>query len=107
MLHAAQPPLKDTLLTWTAAQERMPGDGVVTTLFQWLDAYPVNPHAELGRAGVVCPYTRQARKIGSIRMAVLPTRAEDEETALTALRDGFLELGRIPVEPGSEEFRTV
>lgn len=108
MLHAAaQPPLKDTLLTWKAAQDRMAGDGVLTTLFQWLDAYPVNPHADLGRAGVVCPYTRQARKIGSIRMAVLPTQAEDEQAAFIALRDGFRELGRIPVEPSSEEFRTV
>lgn len=108
MLHpAAQPPLKDTLLTWKAAQDLKAGDGVLTTLFEWLDAYPVNPHAELGRAGVVCPYTGQARKIGSIRMGVLGTQAGDEQAAFIALRDGFQELGRIPVDPGSEEFRTV
>jgi len=107
LLAVAEPSLKDTLLTWTAAQELKAGDGVLARLVEWLDAYPVNPHAELGRAGVVCPYTRQARKIGSIRMAVLGAQAGHEQAAFIALRDGFRELGRIPVDSGSEEFRTV
>jgi hypothetical protein len=96
-----------TLVDYQTARSRASEGGVAADLFNWVDTYPMSPHADLGRAGVVCPYTRQARKIDSIRIGIQSTAAEDEAGAFAALRAGFEELRRIPVERGSEQFRTV
>ena len=81
--------------------------GVFGTLFDWVQTYPMNTHAELGRAGVVCPYTRQARKLDSLRLGVCWTDPNDEERAFDAIRRGFEELRHIRVKSGQEQFRTV
>jgi uncharacterized protein DUF6875 len=99
--------LGPALIGWAEAETLAAQGGAMGTFFEWLKAYPMNPHAELGRPGVVCPFTKQAKKIGSIRMAMFATRAEDEAAAYAIIRQAFLEMDRIPVERGSEEFRTV
>jgi hypothetical protein len=95
------------LLSYADARALAARGGVLSTLFAWVDSYPMNAHSDLGRTGVVCPYTRQARKLDTIRLSVCPAGAEDEEDAFVAVRRGFVELPRIPAKRGMEQFRTV
>ncbi len=81
--------------------------GPTATFFEWVDTYPMNGHAELGRPGVVCPFTRKARTIDSMRFAVSDAGAADEAAVFAMIRKSFAQLDRIPVAKGSEAFRSV
>jgi hypothetical protein len=49
------------------------------TIAAWVRDYLPNPHASLGRAGAVCPYTSGALVRNSVRIAVLRLRPLDRQ----------------------------
>ena len=64
-------------------------------------------HPELGRTGAVCPFTRQAAKIDTVRLGISHASPSDKEKAFAPIRDGFGELEKIASKPGMRHFRTV
>ena len=81
--------------------------GALHTLLRWLSTYPISSHAELGRPGVVCPFTRPAQKNGAIRVGVETCGELDEAHVVKLIRRGLDALKDIPARRGDEHFRTV
>jgi hypothetical protein len=95
------------LLTYSEARRLAAGGGDLATLYQWLDTYPMNPHPELGRTGAVCPFTRMARKLDAMRVAICRAGSEDEDWAAAIIGRGWRELAHIPVDRSAEQFRAI
>ncbi len=81
--------------------------GSLATLLGWVESYLMNAHAELGRTGAVCPFTRQAARLDTARLAICAAGAEDEDSAFAFVRASFAALEAIPCKPGMEHFRTI
>jgi hypothetical protein len=94
-------------LTYSEARRLAADSGDLATLHRWLDTYPMNPHPELGRTGAVCPFTRMARKLDAMRVAVCRAGPDDENAAAATMGRGWEELKTISVEPAAEQFRAV
>ncbi len=77
------------------------------TLLHWVENYLMAGHPELGRTGAVCPFTRQAARIDTVRLGISHAVPSDEEKAFALIRDGFGELEKIASKPGMRHFRTV
>lgn len=77
------------------------------TLLGWVENYLMATHPDLGRTGAVCPFTKQAAKIDTVRLGISRAAAQDEEKAFALIRDGFAELEKIPCKPAMRHFRTV
>ena len=95
------------LLTYSEARRLAAGGGDLATLHSWLDTYPMNPHPELGRTGAVCPFTRMARKLDAMRVAICRAAPDEEDAAAAIIARGWQELKGIPVERSAEQFRAV
>lgn len=89
-----------------ARASEAPG-GPLATLLGWVEGYLMSGHADLGRSGAVCPFTRQAAKLDTIRLAVSPAGPGDEAAAFALIRAGFAELDAIPAKAAMAHFRTV
>ena len=99
--------METRLLDYETARSEAAMGGMLATLFGWVDSYPMNPHSDLGRTGAVCPFTRQARKLDTMRFGICLATPDKEDEAFAAVRNGFHELERIPARRGLEQFRTV
>ena len=101
----------DPFLTMPQARARANGDaaagGKMATLLDWVESYLMRSHADLGRTGAVCPFTKQAAKIDAVRVAISPAAAGNESNAFTLVRQAFSELNAIPCKTGMAHFRTV
>lgn len=98
------------LLTFGAARERCASGAVgspLATLLGWVEGYLMSGHADLGRAGAVCPFTRQAAKLDTVRLAISDAGPADEAKAFALIRTSFAELEAIPAKPAMAHFRTV
>ncbi len=105
---ATTPPRTDSgFLTCSEARRRAAEGGDLATLHQWLDTYPMNPHPDLGRTGAVCPFTRMARRIDAMRVAICRAMPHEEDAAAAMIARGWGALKAIPVEPSAEQFRAV
>lgn len=105
---AAQSTATAPRLTMTQAREGVwAGDAAMQALVGWVESYLMRGHAELGRTGAVCPFTKQAAKIDTVRVAVSRAGAADEDEAFALIRRSFAELEAIPCKPGMEHFRTI
>ncbi|MGD9916360.1 MAG: DUF6875 domain-containing protein [Rhizobiaceae bacterium] len=82
-------------------------DAAMNVLRGWVESYLMRGHADLGRTGAVCPFTKQAAKIDTVRLAISRAGADDEEEAFALIRRCFSELEQIPCKPGMELFRTI
>ncbi|PZO01908.1 MAG: hypothetical protein DCF30_06390 [Hyphomicrobiales bacterium] len=82
-------------------------DGPLATLLDWVEGYLMGSHADLGRTGAVCPFTRQAAKLDTVRLAVSPAGPDDEAGAFALIRASFAELEAIPAKASMAHFRTV
>lgn len=82
-------------------------DADMTVLRDWTESYLMRGHADLGRTGAVCPFTKQAAKIDTVRLAISRAGADDEEEAFALIRRSFTELDDIPCKPSMEHFRTI
>ena len=83
------------------------GDAAMQTLIGWVESYLMRGHADLGRTGAVCPFTKQAARIDTVRLAISRAGADDEDEAFGLIRGAFAELETIPCKPGMEHFRTI
>lgn len=95
------------LLTMDQARTRETGDAALAMLRGWVESYLMQGHADLGRTGAVCPFTKQAAKLDTVRLAVSDAGPTDEQVAFKLIRDGFAELEAIPCKPSMRHFRTV
>ncbi len=82
-------------------------DVAMTTLRGWVETYLMRGHADLGRTGAVCPFTRQAARIDTVRLAISRACPDDEEEAFALIRRAFADLEQIPCKAGMEDFRTI
>jgi hypothetical protein len=97
------------LLPLHEARARIP-DGAVpplAVLVGWVETYLMSAHADLGRSGAVCPFTRQAAKLDTVRLGISTATAADAEAAFAAVSRSFAELDAIPAPPAMQHFRTV
>lgn len=97
------------LQTLPAARERCEAkpDSPLATLLGWVEGYLMNAHADLGRSGAVCPFTRQAAKLDTARLGISAAGPDAEEAAFALIRRSFKALEEIPARPGMAHFRTV
>ena len=79
----------------------------LAVLVGWVETYLMSAHADLGRTGAVCPFTRQAAKLDTVRLGVSTAIAADEDAAFVAIRRSFADLDAIPAPPAMQHFRTV
>lgn len=100
-------PAQAVLRTMTDARADAASDAAMATLVGWVESYLMRDHADLGRTGAVCPFTKQASKIDTVRLAISEAGAADEEEAFALIRRSFGELEKIPCKPGMAHFRTV
>jgi len=108
MLETLNRPARGTaLLTLSEAEADAAGNPAMATLLGWVRSYLMRDHADLGRTGAVCPFTKHAGKLDTVRLAVCNAGAGDEETAFRLIRDSFAALEQIPCKPGMEHFRTI
>ncbi len=82
-------------------------DGAMAALIGWVESYLMRGHPDLGRTGAVCPFTKQAAKLDTVRVAVSHATAADEDEAFALIRTCFGELEQIACKPGMEHFRTI
>lgn len=82
-------------------------DSAMQTLLDWVETYLMRGHADLGRTGAVCPFTKQAAKLDTVRLAISRAGTEDEDEAFALIRKTFAELEQIPCKAGMEHFRTI
>lgn len=95
------------LLTMAEAHTAAATDVSLATLLDWTETYLMAGHKDLGRTGAVCPFTKQAAKIDTVRLGICEAHPDDEESAFSTVRAAFAELEKIPCKPGMEHFRTV
>jgi hypothetical protein len=82
-------------------------DGPLAALLSWVEGYLMSAHADLGRTGAVCPFTRQAAKLDTARLGICEAGPGDEEAAFALIRSSFRALEEIPAKPSMAHFRTV
>lgn len=102
--------IEPELMTLAAARARSAdqADGsALSTLLGWVESYLMSAHADLGRTGAVCPFTRQAAKLDTARLAISQAGPQDEDTAFALIRRSFAELDAIPAKATMQHFRTV
>ena len=75
------------------------------TIADWVRAYLMRPHPDLGRAGAVCPYTSTSAKIGLTRIAVSSARAE--EAVFAAMREAVGVFEGLECPRAQKPFRAV
>jgi hypothetical protein len=106
---ATDPSAGSLLLTLPEARqsaEREP-EAPLANLLGWVEGYLMGAHADLGRPGAVCPFTRQAARLDTARVAISAAGPDDEAAAFALIRSGFRALEAIPARPGMAHFRTV
>jgi hypothetical protein len=102
-----RPSVGTPLLTMDEARLREPGNGALAMLRGWVESYLMRGHADLGRTGAVCPFTKQAAKLDLVRLAICEAGPDGEEDAFRIIRNGFSDLETIPCKPSMRHFRTV
>jgi hypothetical protein len=96
------------LLSFAEAKARAgAAEPALATLLGWVEDYLMRAHADLGRTGAVCPFTRQAARLDTVRLAISEAGPADEEAAFALIRESFRALEAIPARPGMAHFRTV
>lgn len=102
---------RDALLTFAQARVDIDSDPEanvpLATLLGWVETYLMREHPDLGRTGAVCPFTRQAARIDTARLAICGAGPDDEERAFALIRGSFGALDAIPCKPAMAHFRTV
>lgn len=95
------------LISLAAGCDPVGRGGLMLTLAEWVDSYPMNTHPDLGRAGAVCPFTRLAKKKDTIRLRVSAAGPEHEDRVFATLLAGFRDLETIPAKGEARILRVV
>jgi hypothetical protein len=76
-------------------------------LAQWVRSYLMRPHADLGRAGDVCPFTAQASRLDTVRIGISEAGAGDAARILKTMESAIKAFDDIPCAGSMRHFRTV
>lgn len=98
------------LSSFAAAKARcaeLPAPAALSSLLGWVEGYLMAAHADLGRTGAVCPFTRQAARLDTARLGTSEAGPAEEAAAFSLIRKSFQALEAIPVKPAMAHFRTV
>ncbi len=95
------------LMTCAEARAAGENDKGIARLLSWIESFPMQGHPDLGRTGVVCPFTKTAGKYGTLRLRTSNCDPNDEEHAFRLLLDGYADLDRIPTAPGMQKYRAI
>lgn len=100
---------RSALLTFAQARAEIAADPQpgLAELVAWVEGYLMCGHPGLGRTGAVCPFTRQAARLDTVRLAICTAGAGETERASALVRASFAALDDIPCPPGMAHFRTV
>jgi hypothetical protein len=102
---------RNALLTFAQARAEIaaapPAQAALSELVAWLETYLMQGHPELGRTGAVCPFTRQAARLDTVRLAICTAGFREKDRVFALTRAGFAALDDIPALPGMAHFRTV
>lgn len=102
---------RNALLTFAQARAEIAAapraQAALTELVAWLETYLMREHPELGRTGAVCPFTRQAARLDTVRLAICTAGAGEAERVFGLVRASFTALDDISCPPGMAHFRTV
>jgi hypothetical protein len=83
------------------------GSEEMSVLLTWIYTYLMAGNRDLGRTGAVCPFTKQAAKLDTVRVAMSFSDLSSEPDASLLTRRAFTELNLITTHKGMEHFRTV
>lgn len=101
---------RNALLTFAQARAEIAATpqarAALAELVAWVETYLMREHPELGRTGAVCPFTRQAARVDTIRLAICTAGPDEEERTFALIRGSFGALDAIPCKPGMAHFRT-
>lgn len=102
---------RDALLSFAQARADIAAEpaanAALETLLTWVETYLMRGHPQLGRTGAVCPFTRQAARIDTARLAICGAGPDEEDRVFALIRGGFGALDAIPCKPGMAHFRTI
>ena len=98
--HEAEPGLRAL-----SAFPLTPGSAPDHVVASWVRAYLMRPHAELGRAGAVCPFTPVAARLDSLLVG--SSRATDEAEILAVMGRALAAFDAIACRPEQRPFRAV
>ena len=79
----------------------------LSTLIGWVEGYLMESHPDLGRPGAVCPFTRQAARLDTVRLGICEAEPNDEDKVFALIRTSFQALEAIPAKPAMTHFRTI
>jgi hypothetical protein len=80
---------------------------VYQLIAQWITSYLMSNHAELGRAGDVCPFTAHAARLDTIRIGASDAACSDNNTIKSMVRYCFEQFALIPAAPSAAQFRAI
>lgn len=103
--------MRSALLSFAQARAEIAAapetNAALATLADWVESYLMREHPELGRTGAVCPFTRQAARIDTVRLSICDAGPGEEERAFALIRGSFAALDEIPCKPSMAHFRTI
>jgi hypothetical protein len=97
-----------------AAQSQNDGsaEGVVpppecAIVAEWIRSYLMRPHADLGRAGDVCPFTARASRLDLVRISISEADGSDAAVVLETMEGALRAFDAIECKTSLRNFRTV
>ena len=96
--------LSDPAVTSTISAELL---SVYQLLAQWIRSYLMSAHPDLGRSGDVCPFTAQALRLDTIRIAACEATNHDVTSIKPTMRYCFERFASIPCAKSMRHFRTI
>jgi hypothetical protein len=79
----------------------------VRTVASWVRTYLMRPHADLGRAGHVCPFTAQSARLSLIRIGASPRGAGESDAVVRTMKEAIRVFDALPCKRSARIFRTI
>src|SRR5215831_5438860 len=77
------------------------------SIAQWITAYLMQPHPDLGRPGEVCPFTSRAHELDTIRIGVSLAPSTDGAAIEASMRACLRDFFAIACDPAKRHLRTI
>jgi hypothetical protein len=102
----SEPSLSVPSLSWEEARQTAAPESQMAQLLDWLEAYPMSNHTQLGRTGTVCPFVKQSARLNILRVTVSQAGPADEDAVYAMIKDSFTEIEEMDAPEGKERLRT-
>lgn len=99
--------MKTELFTHEGSRRAGASGGPLAILSDWMTDYAMSEHAELGRAGTVCPFVKQASRLDTLRLGISLGGPKDGASVFADVRGSFDVLKKMHAPPGKERLRTI